>query len=151
MSNKTKFIESKSVRKAIIYGILLVALNQGCGGFAMITFTGSIFKEAGSTLSPNASSIVVGIIQIFGSLFATVLVEKCGRKFMMGISALSTSLGLVALGIFVLMQTKGYEMENLRFVPLLSFSFMIFVANLGVLTLPFLILSEISHPKVKSF
>lgn len=114
----------------------------------MITFTGSIFKEAGSSLEPNTSSIVVGIIQIVGSLCATVLVEKCGRKIMMTISALSTSLGLVTLGIYALMQTKGYEMQNLRFVPLLSFSFMIFVANLGVLTLPFLIISEISQPKV---
>lgn len=136
------------MRKAIIYGILLVALNQGCGCFAMITFTGSIFKEAGSTLSPNASSIVVGVLQIFGSLFATVLVEKCGRRAMMSVSALSTSLGLITLGIYSLIQTKGYDIENLRFVPLLAFSFMIFVANLGVLTLPFLILSEITHPKV---
>lgn len=126
-----------------------MALNQGCGGFAMITFTGTIFKEAGSSLSPNASSIIVGIIQIFGSLLATALVEKCGRKLMMSISALSTSLGHIILGFYALMQAKGFEMENMRFVPLFAFSFMIFVANLGILTLPFLILSEIVHPKVR--
>lgn len=114
----------------------------------MITFTATIFQEAGSTLSTNASAIIVGVIQIFGSIFASILVERCGRKMMMSISALGTSMGLSILGFYAFMQHKGYDMENLKFIPLLTFSLIIFIANLGVLTLPFLILSEISHPKV---
>lgn len=117
----------------------------------MLNFTATIFKDAGSSLSPNASSIMVGVIQLIGSAIATMLVEKCGRKFMMTISALGTSMGLATFGFYALMHSKGYDMENLKFVPLLSFSLMIFIANLGVLTLPFLILSEISHPKVSIF
>ena len=114
----------------------------------MITFTATIFKEAGSSLSPIASSIIVGIIQIIGSMFATVLVERCGRKMMMSISALGTSMGFAIFGFYALLQSQGYNMENLKFVPLFAFSLIIFIANLGILTLPFLILSEISHPKV---
>lgn len=114
----------------------------------MITFTATIFKEAGSSLSPIASSIIVGIIQIIGSMFATVLVERCGRKMMMSISALGTSMGFAIFGFYSLLQSQSYNMENLKFVPLFAFSLIIFIANLGILTLPFLILSEISHPKV---
>lgn len=116
----------------------------------MITFTATIFKEAGSSVSPTASSIIVGIIQIIGSVFASVLVEKCGRKMMMSISAMGTSMGHFVLGFYAFIQHKGYDIENLKFVPLLSFSMIIFMANLGILTLTFLILSEISHPKVCS-
>lgn len=117
----------------------------------MITFTATIFKEAGSSLSPIASSIIVGIIQIIGSMFATVLVERCGRKMMMSISALGTSMGFAIFGFYALLQGQGYNMDNLKFVPLFAFSLIIFIANLGILTLPFLILSEISHPKVSKF
>lgn len=35
-------------RKAITIGIVLAALNQFCGCFAMLNYTANIFKEAGS-------------------------------------------------------------------------------------------------------
>jgi hypothetical protein len=61
-------------------GIALMALNQFCGCFAMLNYTGTIFAESGSNLSPNLSAIIVGVIQIFGAYFSTALVEKAGRK-----------------------------------------------------------------------
>lgn len=35
-------------RKAMTIGIVLAALNQFCGCFAMLNYTATIFKEAGS-------------------------------------------------------------------------------------------------------
>lgn len=67
-------------RKALIIGIVLSALNQFCGCFAMLNYTASIFKEAGSTMSPNMSAIFVAVIQLLGSYIATNLVERAGRK-----------------------------------------------------------------------
>lgn len=67
-------------RNAFTIGIVLAFLNQLCGCFAMLNYTASIFKEAGSTMSPNMSTIVVGIIQLLGSYVATFLVDRTGRK-----------------------------------------------------------------------
>lgn len=67
-------------RKAITIGIVLVAINQFCGCFAMLNYTSNIFKEAGSNMSPNMSAIIVGVIQLLGSYVATNLVERAGRK-----------------------------------------------------------------------
>lgn len=125
-----------------------MALNQFCGCFAMLTFTASIFKESGSTLSPNISSIIVGGIQIIGSMFPTLLVDRLGRKMMMGLSAYGTCVGLTFLGAYTLTKSEGCNVEAFSWVPLVAFSFVIFIANWGVLTLPFMIVSEISHPKV---
>ncbi|CAO1413721.1 unnamed protein product [Diamesa hyperborea] len=150
-SNKVTMADfaTKSAKKAIIYGIVLMALNQFCGCFAMLNFTVSIFKESGSNLSPNLSSILVGLIQIFGSFVPTLLVDKLGRKFLLAFSAFGTSIGLGVLGIYSYMKTLGYDLHELNWIPLVSFSFVIFIANFGVLTLPFLILSEISPPKTR--
>lgn len=67
-------------KKAMTIGIILATLNQFCGCFAMLNYTATIFEEAGSTMSPNMSAIVVGVIQLIGSYVATNLVEKAGRK-----------------------------------------------------------------------
>lgn len=61
-------------------GICLMVLNQFCGCFAMLNYTATIFEAAGSTLSPNASAIIVGFIQIVGSYFPTLLADRAGRK-----------------------------------------------------------------------
>jgi MFS family permease len=127
-----------------------MALNQFCGCFAMLNFTASIFEESGSNLSPNISSIIVGFIQIIGSLCPTLLVDRLGRKMMMGISAFGTSFGLAVLGCYTLLKSEGFHVEAFNWIPLVTFSFVIFIANWGVLTLPFMIVSEISHPKVRT-
>lgn len=71
---------SGSSRKAMIIGIVLASTNQMCGCFAMLNYTAHIFEEAGSSISPNMSAIVVGIIQLFGSYVANFLVDRAGRK-----------------------------------------------------------------------
>lgn len=44
-------------QKALAIGIVLVALNQFSGVASMLSYTGNIFQEAGSSLSPNISAI----------------------------------------------------------------------------------------------
>ena len=125
-----------------------MVLNQWCGCFAMLNYTATIFAEAGSTLSPNLSAIVVGAIQIFGAFFST-LVDKIGRKVLLSISAFGTSLGLIVLGSYTFMKTvDGVDLTSYTWIPLASFSFTIFIASWGVLTLPFLVVSEIVPQKV---
>lgn len=77
---KMSDFKSKAARKALIIGVMLAALNQFCGCFAMLNYTASIFKESGSNLEPNMSAIVVGAIQLLGSYVATNLVDRAGRK-----------------------------------------------------------------------
>lgn len=125
-----------------------MALNQFCGLFAIITYSASMFEQFGSNLSPIMSSIVVAVIQIVGATMSSLFVERAGRKLMMSISAFGTSLGLAVLGGYIMLQAQGMDLKAYNFIPLVTFSILIFVANLGVLTLPFMIMSEIAPPKV---
>lgn len=74
-----------AARKAMLVGLVLAATNQLCGCFAMINYTATIFRESGSTLTPNASAIVVGCIQLCGAYASTILVDRAGRKVRLNI------------------------------------------------------------------
>ncbi|XP_037957110.1 facilitated trehalose transporter Tret1 [Teleopsis dalmanni] len=139
-----------TARKAFLIGFALMALNQLCGCFAMINYTASIFKQAGSNLTPKFSAIVVGVIQLFGSYMSTVLVERAGRKLLLIISAVGTGLGHVCLGSYSYLNMLGYDTQAYNWIPVASFSFIIFIACWGVLTLPFLVVSEILPPKIRN-
>lgn len=108
-----------------------------------------IFDEAGSSMSPNISSIVVGAIQVVGVYCSTLLVDRAGRKFLMVSSAFGCALGLFAFGGYDLLKHQGVDVSEFTWIPLASFSFVIFVANLGVVSLPFLVMTEVAPLKIK--
>lgn len=126
----------------------MMAINQLCGCFAMINYAAVIFEESGSNLSPNVSAIVVGLIQIVGAYFSTVLVDRSGRKILLSGSLFGTALGLFSFAIYSHLKESEYDVSGFSWIPLASFSFTIFIANWGILTLPFLVLAEIVPIKV---
>lgn len=67
-------------RWAFVMAIGLGLLYELCGVVAMLNYTGIIFQEVGSNLSPDISTIIVGAIQFIGSLVTTNLVDRAGRR-----------------------------------------------------------------------
>lgn len=59
-----------------------MALNQLSGVNGMSGYSSIVFQEAGSsTMSPNMSVVVIGVIQLIGTCTVTcVLVDRLGRK-----------------------------------------------------------------------
>ncbi|XP_055640539.1 facilitated trehalose transporter Tret1-2 homolog [Toxorhynchites rutilus septentrionalis] len=138
-------------RKAFLIGISLMAFNQFCGCFAMLNYTATVFAESGSSLSANMSAIVIGTIQMFGSYLSTVLVERAGRKLLLVVSGGGIAFGLGIFSGFTYAKSLGYDVASFSWLPLVCFSFAIFIASMGVLTLPFVVLAEIMPQKIKGF
>jgi MFS family permease len=140
-------IELKSSRKALIIGIVLVTVNQLCGCFAFINYTAEIFRQSGSSLSPNESAIIIAFIQLIGSGVSTVLIERWTRKFLFTLSCCGTVLGLLAFGTHGLIGTLIEDL-NMNWIPIVSMAFVILVASCGLMPLTFIMLSEVLPPNV---
>lgn len=132
---------------------MLQFLEQFSGLFGLLFFVSKIFEYSGSSISPNASSIIVGIIQIIGCYCSTLLVDRAGRKILISTSSFGISIGMFVFAVYSYMNGLGYDLQHFNWIPLASFSFTLWVANLGVLTLPFLVTSEliITLPNVRYF
>ncbi|XP_017155265.1 facilitated trehalose transporter Tret1 [Drosophila miranda] len=137
-------------RKAFFIGLGLVMFNQLCGCFAMVNYTAVIFEQAGASLAPTVSAIIVGSIQLLGCYASTVLVERAGRKILLLVSAVGIGLGQSAMGSYSYLKVLGYDVSSFGWVPVAGFSFMLLLAASGLLTLPFLVIAEILPPKVRS-
>ncbi|XP_055594226.1 facilitated trehalose transporter Tret1-like [Uranotaenia lowii] len=139
-----------SVKKAIIIGMVLVALNQLTGCFALINYTAQIFADAGSDLDPNVAAIIVGAIQIAGSYVSTLVVDRLRRKLLYISTALGSAIGLTAMGTHAYLKVMGYDVSAINWIPVASLSWVIFIASVGILPLTFVILSEIVPHKLRS-
>lgn len=137
----------------------------------MLTYSSTIFIEAGSSLSPNLSSIAIGFMQLMGSYVSTLLVDRAGRKVSLRhivemvnllqskriinhfqILIVLSSLGLfVALGsmsAFIYLKNSDYDVSEVKWIPLVCFSVAIFIGNIGAASLPYVVIAEIVPVKV---
>lgn len=132
-------------------GVCLMAINQFSGCFALINYSATIFRDSGSEINPNVSSIILAAVQILGTYVSTILVDRVGRKILLIVSAASTSGGLAIMGLYSYLDKHGWDMQALDWVPVTSLSFVIFIASIGILPLPFVVLAEVLPQNVSCY
>lgn len=111
----------------------------------------SIFRDAGSSLSPEMSSITLAIIQLAGSYMASFLVEKAGRKLLIIGSAFLASTCLIIMGIHSFIKEHTDGEDNFAWIPLVCLSAMVFIASHGSASLPYVVICEVLEQKIRAF
>lgn len=109
----------------------------------------NIFAESGSTMDPNTSTIIMGVLQIAGTYAATLLVDTYGRKILMLWSTGGMAVGLAAFGAFTYFSRLA-DLTDYSFVPIVLMGFVVFVGNIGMIALTFVVLVEIFPRRVSS-
>ncbi|GAB0091274.1 hypothetical protein DMENIID0001_060930 [Sergentomyia squamirostris] len=146
-----KDFTNRTTLKAIFISLVLLMGTDFCGIFAIVTYTTGIFREAGSSLSPNTSAIVVASIQVLGSYVSTWFVDRSGRKALLIFSATGTAVCHTALGAHLFLKAQGVDMSSYGWLPISALSGAVFIANIGVNNLPFFMFAEFLQPKVLGF
>jgi len=146
-----------AARRGIILGFILITLTCSSGAFVLLHYTESIFEEAGSTLSPKVSSIIVASIQLSGSYVATFMVERAGRKLLIIASSCSAATCLSIMGIYTFLQSAAgtgeqhYWLLQFSWLPLACLSGVVFLAANGSASLPYVVLCEILGQRIRAF
>lgn len=78
--------------------IFLGAFNQFSGINAILYYLNDIFASAGfSQLSGNIQSVIIGIMNLFATLLGLALIDKLGRKTLLLIGSVGTSIALAGV------------------------------------------------------
>ncbi|XP_052864417.1 uncharacterized protein LOC128271026 [Anopheles cruzii] len=140
---------TREAKLGIAIGVFLMFVNQFCGIFTVLTYAASIFATVGSTLSPNMSTIIMGSIQIIGTLSSFVLIDVVGRKVLLVISTFGIGLGLLLLAVFNWLTIGGAEgLSNYQWFPIVALSLTAYLYAIGLSSIPFFVLPELLPPKI---
>jgi len=80
--------------------LALMALQQLSGINFIMAFSTIIFEDAGSSLSSCTSTMILGCIQVFFTLVASLIVDRFGRKILLVISDVTMTVAMVGMAIF---------------------------------------------------
>ncbi|XP_076051174.1 facilitated trehalose transporter Tret1-2 homolog [Oratosquilla oratoria] len=87
----------------------LMLFQQLSGINAVIFYTVSIFKMAGSSLDQHLCTIIVGVVNLLSTLVANALIDRLGRKILLYLSSALMVLSLAALSGFFLVRHFAAE------------------------------------------
>lgn len=135
--------------RAMLIAPALMATGQFSGVFVLSNYAATIFKETGSTVDPNISSIIMACIQLVGAILASSLIDRLGRKMLLLISTAGSALFLTVTGIYCYMGAHDFDVSSLNLLPIISLSAYIFLSSIGINPLPYIIAAEVLPQRVR--
>ena len=136
---------------------------QMSGFNVMVFYCVTIFQTAGSTIDPNVSSIIVGVVLLVSCFVALGVVSQLGRKVILVLSIFGMSVCHMSLGACFYLKEQSdmtntttaspAEPENsvLGWLPLVSVIGFLFLGNIGYGTLIWVVTAELLPPKVRKY
>lgn len=110
-----------------------------------------IFQESGTHIDPHVSTIILGAVQVIGNLSSTTLVETLGRKMLLIISMVGSTIGLSAMASYMYLVSVGYDLTVVQWIPVASLCFVIFSCSVGIAPLLMLCILERLPTEARSF
>ncbi|XP_072389165.1 glucose transporter GlcP-like [Diabrotica undecimpunctata] len=127
--------------KAFIISLILSFTQQSCGMNIVMNYAVPIFNEAGSLLSGNYISLLLGVLQIVVYLAVMLNINMLGRRHLLLFSSVGCAISTSVLAIyFYLKQFNPVAAASITVVPVISAMTFVFSysAGLGPITLSYL-------------
>lgn len=152
--NKTGDVWNTVKKKYVIKGFLvalgLSSFQQLSGLGAILAYTEYIFAAAGTKISAELSSIIVGLVLFFASFGGPLIVDRKGRKFLLITSAVGCMVSEAVLGLYFYLLDKSItSLDNLTWLPIVCLMLYTITFNIGFGPLPYTITSEVLPSNVK--
>lgn len=124
-------ITSKPAIRGLIIGYGLMLFQQFSGVNAIIFYASTIFEAAGSTMAPEVSTIIVGVMQVVAVFVSSLIVDKLGRRLLLLVSVVFMFLTTLIMGFYFYFKSNGTDVSSIGWLPLLSICLFIVLFSLG--------------------
>lgn len=144
-------LNHKLVFPAMTIVVGLICFQNFSGIDAVLFYSETIFKRAGSSLDSAVATIIIGGVMLGASCISPFFVDSSGRKGLLLISAAGMAVSLTTMGVYFFFDLHNEEtMSSNGWVPVTSLVSFILFYCVGFGPLPFTILGEMFSPDIKS-
>lgn len=129
----------------------LIATQQLSGNFSTIQYLEVLFKKAAIGIDSNVATILVLAVGLVSCGLSTATVEGAGRRPLLIASTLGSSITLVILAIYLMLDGKGVDVSAANLLPVIDVIVFQVVFQIGLGTLPNALIGELFPTEVKAF
>ncbi|KAJ0171524.1 hypothetical protein K1T71_013074 [Dendrolimus kikuchii] len=135
----------KATFKAFIITLVIKITQQFDGYLIVLIFAGFVFEKASESislkLSPNKQVMMIGVVQLLGSILATCIVEKTGRKLLLVTTSFAVGVGMLVLSGWFYMTAVGTWLPG--WLPVVAMCVCIFADAAGFQPISYIIITDL--------
>lgn len=146
-ANWRDIFRNKGSSKALFICGVIMVFNAFAGTLIVLGYTQTIFDMAGNSMESSYSAILVGTVAFLGTIIGSQLVDRLGRRPIIITSSFIGCFAHLSLGLFFHFQQN---LQAFRWLPICSIICFMFGFNLGLGSLPYVVLGELFDPKTKN-
>ncbi|CAG9861741.1 unnamed protein product [Phyllotreta striolata] len=127
----------------LLLGFLPILLKYCSGVTVLLMYLAPFFDSAGTNLSGDLVAIIVALLKITLFTLTSFVVENFGRRRMLLVSTIGTSIPLTALGVyFYLHHVQSPVVNHLQWLPLTGLLLAVGFFGLGLGPIPAYLVTE---------
>ncbi|XP_038110917.1 facilitated trehalose transporter Tret1-like [Culex quinquefasciatus] len=136
--------------RALATMVGLMFFMQTSGINAVLFYSTSIFQAANVAIKPELATILLGLLQVLGTLLSALLVDRLGRRLLLLASSGTMCVNVLALGVYLqLLAVNPTQVDSLGWIPVLTLCLYVTLFSVGLGPVPWLMLGEIFPNDVK--
>ncbi|VEN44659.1 unnamed protein product [Callosobruchus maculatus] len=137
-------------RKAMLIAYGLRTTQQLCGTTFIIFYCKTLFVESKEFLSPNAATILYGLLQLLFSFVASFVIDKFGRKPLLIVSLVGASTAMLVLSVFAYFEKNiQVDLSHLTYIPFSCLMINVAFTSIGIATIPLVMVGEMFAAKIR--
>ncbi|KAL4716489.1 hypothetical protein ACJJTC_015917 [Scirpophaga incertulas] len=133
-------ITDRGTFRAFRITVIINVARELCGCVAVLHYASLIFSKAsedGWVLTANQQAAVLAAVQLVGSFTASSLVERTGRKPLLGVTCFVSGIAMAALGAWFYWANGAVS-----WLPVVALCLCIYCDAAGLQPVPFVIMTE---------
>ncbi|KAL7305037.1 hypothetical protein TKK_0002820 [Trichogramma kaykai] len=147
-TEKLAEFKKPAIRRATILVILLWTFMQICGFNNVLFYMVQILQDS-KVNNPEDFAMYVSAAGVAASTLSIVMIDRCGRRWLLIVSSIGVSVGLAGLGAHFLLLDQEETFPNLHWLPIISLFVFEIAFFVGLMSVPSAVLSEIFPSNVK--
>ncbi|KAB0795210.1 hypothetical protein PPYR_12082 [Photinus pyralis] len=139
----------KGCRKALLILAVINCSVHFCGFTAVVMNIHSILESAGSPVAPSAAAIIFSSLMLASIIFTSPLIDRAGRKMMLILSSVITTLLLFVFASYFTIQLYIPAVTEYNWIPLISMMIYGMAYRCGFGTVSVVLTAELFPSNVK--
>ncbi|XP_015116037.1 facilitated trehalose transporter Tret1 isoform X2 [Diachasma alloeum] len=136
--------------KSMIIGLVLRLFQQCSGNQAIMMYSETIFDQANVELEGKYLAIILGAIQVIGTVLCTLFVDRHGRRPALLFSAIGSMITMSTVAIYFHLQYLNLSTNSIEWLPATGCMLYVVCFCYGYAPLPTTMNGELFPTNVKS-
>ena len=149
--SKLRVILHGNHRKALFIMLGLIMAQQLSGNFVTTQYLQVLFSKTTIVINPYEATVLVQLVSLISGTLTILTVEFIGRRKLLILSTGGSCVTLSILATYLLLAEHKYDVSDVSFVPVIDLIINQVVFQIGLGTLPNVILCELFPPELRGF